>query len=201
MKCPNCGESLWFVKDVCPFCKTTISREATAASTPASPKSGTVPCDSERLVTLVQCGTVVEADAVRAQLETADIPSFLPDEALMQAVAWNVNTYGFVRVQVFSKDYEAAKEVLSSFRQDAEGTAVEPGLNLAEVPLSWPMRCFAFAMPVLICPGLLIFAVAKGGYSKQGCERKEKELWQWFAGGVLFWVIVFMVFAMIHEFM
>ena len=206
MKCPNCGKSLWFVKDVCPFCKTTIAGESRATSTATSASGitsipGTAPSDGEVLVTLVKCETLAEADAIRAQLEAAEIATFLPDEALMQTVAWNVSTYGFIRVQVSSQDYETAKQLLSSMRQDTAEATTEPGPQLAELPLSWPMRCFAFAMPLLTCPSLLIFAVAKGGYSRQGCERKATELWHWFAGGVVFWVFVFVVFVTIRGLM
>lgn len=35
----------------------------------------------------------------------------------MQAVGWNFNTYGYVRVQVAPKDYESAKELLSGERR------------------------------------------------------------------------------------
>jgi hypothetical protein len=149
------------------------------------------------LVTLVKCGTLVEADAIRAQLEAADIKCFLPDEALMQNIAWNVNTYGYIRVQVYSQDYDAAKEVLSSTRQAAAEATTEPGVKLAEVPLSWPMRWFAFAMPLLTFPGLLMLAMARSGYLRQGCNRKARELWHWFAGGLVFWVFALIVFVSI----
>jgi hypothetical protein len=34
----------------------------------------------------------------------------------------------------------------------------------------------------------MAFAIARNAYTEQGCERKAQELWQWFAGGVLFWI-------------
>ena len=40
------------------------------------------------------------------------IYAFIPDQFLMQAVMWNLNTYGYVRVQVSPKEYAAAKEFL-----------------------------------------------------------------------------------------
>ena len=49
--------------------------------------------DEQGLVTLLQCETLAEADAMRAALEAAGISVILPDEALMQTVAWNVNTF------------------------------------------------------------------------------------------------------------
>ncbi len=64
------------------------------------------------LVTLTRCGTLAEADLIVSRLRAAGINAFLPDETLMQTIAWNLNTYGYVRVQVAPKDYEAARELL-----------------------------------------------------------------------------------------
>jgi hypothetical protein len=64
--------------------------------------------------TLITCGTLVEADLVVCQLEAAGITTFIPDQSLMLAVGWNLNTYGYVRVQVSPKDYEAARELIAS---------------------------------------------------------------------------------------
>jgi len=66
------------------------------------------------LATLIRCRTLLEADMIVARLESANIPAFIPDEFLMQAISWNVNTYGYVRVQVSPDDYDAAKEFLSA---------------------------------------------------------------------------------------
>jgi hypothetical protein len=66
------------------------------------------------LVTLLRCRTLVDADLIVAQLESAGIDAFIPDEFLMQAISFNLNTYGYVRIQVAPKDYEEAKEFLSA---------------------------------------------------------------------------------------
>ena len=71
------------------------------------------------LVNLMRCRTLGEADLLVAQLETAGIPAFIPDQFLMQNVGFNLNTYGYVRIQVSPKDYEAAKELLSATGQSA----------------------------------------------------------------------------------
>src|ERR1700676_3459414 len=66
------------------------------------------PSDSDRqddLVTVVTCDTLVKADLVVSRLRAAGIEAFLPDESLMQVIAWNLNTFGYVRVQVARKDY------------------------------------------------------------------------------------------------
>jgi len=65
-------------------------------------------------VTLVTCGTLVAADMVVCRLRAAGIEAFLPDEFLMQADGWNFNTFGYVRVQVPPKDYDAARNLLAS---------------------------------------------------------------------------------------
>ena len=70
-------------------------------------------------VTLARCRTLLEADMLVAQLESAGISAFIPDQFLMQAISWNVNTYGFVRVQVPPKEYETAKEFLLANIGDA----------------------------------------------------------------------------------
>jgi cell division septation protein DedD len=65
------------------------------------------------LVTLVACRTLGEADMVVSRLRAAGIEAFLPDESLMQVIAWNLNTYGYVRVQIAPKDYDAARDLLA----------------------------------------------------------------------------------------
>ena len=67
----------------------------------------------QTLVNLIRCRTLGEADLMVAQLEAGGIPAFIPDQFLMQNVGFNLNTYGYVRIQVSPKDYEAAKELLS----------------------------------------------------------------------------------------
>jgi hypothetical protein len=64
------------------------------------------------VVSLARCRTLGEADLLVAQLEAVGIPAFIPDQFLMQNIGFNLNTYGYVRIQVSPKDYEAAKELL-----------------------------------------------------------------------------------------
>jgi hypothetical protein len=71
------------------------------------------------VVNLLTCRTLGEADMLVARLETAGIPAFIPDQFLMQNIGFNLNTFGYVRIQVSPKDYEAAKELLSGTGQDA----------------------------------------------------------------------------------
>ena len=183
MKCPNCGKNLWFVKDVCPFCKQAIASTAESRSATSAPVgSENDPASGEAFVTLTKCGTLGEADALRAQLATAGIEAVIPDETMLQTVAWPMSTYGYVRVQVRSADHLAAKEFVSALKQ-------EPQTNeLANLPLSSGMRWLAFFLPLLVCAGWMAFAIARNAYSAQGCERKAEELWHWFAGGFLFWI-------------
>lgn len=70
--------------------------------------------DQQRdLVTLVTCGTLMAADLVVMRLRAAGIETFLPDERLMQVIGWNLNAYGYVRVQVSPKDYDDARVLLT----------------------------------------------------------------------------------------
>jgi hypothetical protein len=76
--------------------------------------------DQQRdFVTLVKCPTLVEADLVASQLRAAGIEPFLPDESLMQMIGWNLNTFGYVRVQVTPKDFEAGRALLGGNDQTA----------------------------------------------------------------------------------
>jgi hypothetical protein len=64
-------------------------------------------------VTLTTCRTLADADLLATALRAEQIPVLIPDESLMQNIGWNVNTYGYVRVQVQSKDYDTARELLN----------------------------------------------------------------------------------------
>ena len=66
--------------------------------------------EKQNIITLMKCRTLVDADMVVSRLKPAGIEAFLPDESLMQTTGWNLNTYGYVRVQIATKDYEAARE-------------------------------------------------------------------------------------------
>lgn len=88
------------------------------AEEPASPEYEFAPLSEEErkqdLVVLVRCRTLLAADLLVGRLEAAGIPTFIPDQNLMQMIAWNVNTYGYVRVQVSPKDYDAARALISA---------------------------------------------------------------------------------------
>jgi len=107
--------------------KTTAAAERPAEPVTPEPESGSskleflTPSPREMemdLVNLARCRTLGEADLLVAQLEAGGIPAFIPDQFLMQNVGFNLNTYGYVRVQVSPKDYEVAKELLSGPGQD-----------------------------------------------------------------------------------
>ena len=151
------------------------------------------------LITLTQCESLTAADALCTQLESAGIKTFMPDESLMQTVAWNVNTYGYIRVQVASEDLDAAKEVLASIRQQSDSEPSDDELHRMELPLSWAMKLFAFLLPAFICAGAFVYAVAKAGYTRQGCDRKANDLRQWFLTGAVFWLIAYIVFLAVHR--
>lgn len=65
-----------------------------------------------RWVTLVSCGTVLEADFVRSRLESEGLAVFIPDENLMANAGWALNEFGYIRVQVSPADYESARELM-----------------------------------------------------------------------------------------
>ena len=61
------------------------------------------------------------------------------------------------------------------------------------------MRCVAFILPLLFCGGIFVFAVAKGGYERQGFERKADEFTGFFIVGFLFWVIAVTAFGISYS--
>ena len=65
------------------------------------------------LVTLMSCQTLVEADLVVSRLRVEGIQAFLPYECLVQTIGWNLNTYGYLRIQIAPKDYADACALLS----------------------------------------------------------------------------------------
>ena len=72
-------------------------------------------CDpDEELVTLLSAQRLADADLLVSRLKAAGIEGFIPDEFLMQSVGFNLNTFGYVRVQVHRKDLEKAQELLST---------------------------------------------------------------------------------------
>lgn len=125
INCHECGTPLERPKDQL------VSPAKVAASQRARWTFRTLTPDEEKLdlVTLLTCQSVVEADVVVAQLESIGISAFIPDEFVAQAMAWNANAFGFVRVQVSPKDYERAKDFLFELSQNSEpNTAANGGL-------------------------------------------------------------------------
>ena len=65
------------------------------------------------LVTLMTCATLPDADVIAGRLEVAGIEVSIPDESLMNNMGGGLAAFGFVRIQVAPKDYDAARELLS----------------------------------------------------------------------------------------
>ena len=119
-KCPYCGAGYPDEAVRCAIDQTPL--DPPAESLPAQPRQREyefVPLAAAEkqndLVTLVRCRTLVAADLVGSLLRSAGIEVFLPDEFLMQSIAWNLNAFGYVRVQVSPKDYDSARNLLSGY--------------------------------------------------------------------------------------
>jgi RNA polymerase subunit RPABC4/transcription elongation factor Spt4 len=67
--------------------------------------------EPEEFVTVFSCQRLTDADLIVGRLEAAGIETFVPDEFLMQTTGFNLNSYGYVRVQVHRKDYASAREL------------------------------------------------------------------------------------------
>ena len=192
MNCPHCHKSLWVDYPICPHCKKPIQWKPGPAV-----DEDTAPAE---WVTVKKCESLAEADAVRCQLQAAGIVVLIPDELLMQSSPLEGSTYGFTRVQVRSPQVEEARAVLSTGKPEG-APKDEAEIARAALPLSNGMKGAAFLMGVFFCAGFGVFAIAKSGYARQGCERKEKQLWHWFAGGVVFSVAAFFIFVMVKAMM
>ncbi|HEY0549506.1 MAG TPA: hypothetical protein VGF13_07870 [Verrucomicrobiae bacterium] len=177
---------------VCPHCKKAIQWQ------PAGP--ATEDTSPAEWVTVKKCESLAEADAVRCQLQAAGIVVLIPDEMLMQASPVEGSSYGFTRVQVRSPQVDDAREVLALAKPEG-APKDEAEIARAALPLSNGMKCAAFLMGLFLCLGFGLFAIAKSGYARQGCERKERDLWHWFAGGAVFGVAAFFIFVMVTAMM
>ena len=104
-KCTYCGQESVDDAANCSGC----GLEEFEADKPAQPEKMD---DQEDFVTLIRCQKLIDADLVATKLGSAGIETFIPDEHLMQTIGFNLNTYGYVRVQVRRKDYANARETL-----------------------------------------------------------------------------------------
>jgi hypothetical protein len=199
MNCPHCHKTLWFVKDRCPFCKNPIAPKNDIDERGVHVETVGDVESSERVrwVTVKNCGTILEADTLRAQLEAAGIKCFIPDEQLMQTLPLHVPAFGHVRLQVDANDLTAASELVRSTAADASISSV-PELPPHEVPLSMFKAIVAFMLPMMFCIGWIIFAIILRDYSMRGCTRKKKEWIRWFTGGFAFWFIA-LTFAVVRR--
>ena len=122
--CPYCGAEYPDDTLACPIDQTPMSPEP-AAPKPASAPVADLPraefefaalTEAQRqqdLVTLTRCGTLMAADLIVSRLQAAGIEAFIPDQSVVQAMGFNLNAVGYVRVQVTPADYDAAKALLS----------------------------------------------------------------------------------------
>ena len=119
-KCSYCGAEYPDDAVMCAIDHTPFERSAEPPPPPPEPKrpeydfAPLSEADRQKdLVTLLACRTLGEADLVVSRLRAEGIEAFLPDESLMQTIAWNLNTYGYVRVQIAPRDYDAARDLLA----------------------------------------------------------------------------------------
>lgn len=105
-KCTYCGRENEDSAVHCSGC----GLEEFKIGSPAEAEAGNI---LEELVTLITCATLTEADLIATRLNSAGIETFIPDEQLMQTVGFNLNAYGYVRLQVRRMDYANARELLA----------------------------------------------------------------------------------------
>ena len=100
----------------CPICGTSYADEARQCPgnhTSLNPNTGAAPAElAPELLTLTRCLSLQDADLVASRLKAAGLAVFIPDENLMHTTGFALNTYGNVRVQTTSSDYDQAVRVL-----------------------------------------------------------------------------------------
>ncbi len=136
------------------------------------------------LITL-KCRTPGEAFLVIQELEKEDILAVLPNEEdLLEECARK----GYVEIQISAKAYEPARDLRSvvEFRHH---------VPRAEEPLPHRGKMLASALGVLFVPGLLIYTWLRSNYLANGYDRMARECRIWFYGGVLAWLVVFVLFC------
>ena len=126
-KCSYCGRENEDSAAYCFECGTEFAQVSSAQPAPepkpARPKYQILPLSPEQekldLVTIVNCENLFQADVLVSELGGAGITAVIPD-----AMAFNLNPVGYVRVQVAPQDYAAAKDVI----EDVERRAAAPSM-------------------------------------------------------------------------
>jgi hypothetical protein len=120
--CSYCGaeytdDAVMCAIDHTPFEKPVVPRPAEPEAKSKGPAYRFPPLSAAEMekdfVTLVRCPTLPAADLIMGRLEAAGIEALMPDESVMQAMCGDLNGFGYVRIQIAPKDYEAAKDLLS----------------------------------------------------------------------------------------
>jgi 4-amino-4-deoxy-L-arabinose transferase-like glycosyltransferase len=157
--------------------------------------------DQADWVTITTCQSIAEADLLASDLRAAGFEVLIPDEAVMQNAAWNLNTYGYLRVQVHAKDLTEARGLLrlDEVNPETETKDAEPGTDRTNIPLSWPLRFATLLFPVVCFMGLVIFALMRRNYLNRGFVRKAKELTRWFIASLVLWFLVVVVMSSISH--
>jgi hypothetical protein len=91
--------------------------------------------EPEQLVTLATCEKLADADLMVSKLDSAGIEAFIPDAMLMQAIGFNLNTYGFVRVQVRAQDLASARAVIAPPKAATAGLSISTSAGLKSIAL------------------------------------------------------------------
>ena len=122
-KCSFCGHENADTAANCTECDTELGGPGEAPPEDAPLETFNIPPLSpaekhKDLVTLLTCRTLIEADLIASRLRGVGIETFLPDQQLMQTIGWNLNTYGYVRVQISPADYDNARALLNGPDKD-----------------------------------------------------------------------------------
>ncbi len=124
-KCSYCGAEYPDDASICTIDHTPFERPAEPKEPESKKPEYRFPPisaqDGEKdFVTLLSCATLPEASVIVGRLEAAGIEVFVPDESVTTVTGGCWATFGSVRVQIASKDYDAARELLSDIYDEGE---------------------------------------------------------------------------------
>jgi hypothetical protein len=136
-----------------------------------------------------------EAEVLVSRLIAAGIHASIANNALTETFSGSVNTRDFIRVQVPTKEFDAACELLAADAQaaiEANRSAPEPVSEKADLPLDTSMKCLMFVLP-FACLSLFIAPFITRHYTQNGYTRRAAEGGRTFLCGTLSAIVLYLI--------
>lgn len=162
--CLQCGQEN---ENVAAFCRACNYEEFA----PSGPEFLTT--EVEGRLTILKCRTPGEAFLVAEALEAAEILAIVADE---KSIWVEFEEKGFVSIQVSTRSYQAAKELLTVIER-------RHWIERAQASLPVLMIATAVTLGIFWCPGFAFFFMVNNAYKTKGYQRKSKSFVRWFCLG------------------